>query len=82
MLPLHLHVLTPAALTERNALLAQLSRRKSSPHHITVENRCVNAESKLKIAGVFCMFINVLIQETLKGLDLDLVFVFLFFGFF
>lgn len=67
-LPLHLHVSTPAALTERSALLTLLSEKKTSPHHITEENRFVNTESKLKNAGVFCIFINLLSQKTLKGL--------------
>ena len=48
-----MHVLTPAALGERNALLTLLSARKSSPHHIATESSCVHTESKLKIAGVF-----------------------------
>lgn len=68
LLPLRLCVLTPAALTGRSALLTLLSRRKTSPHRITEENGCVNGESKLKIAGAFCIFINLLSQKTLKGL--------------
>lgn len=53
LLPLDLHVLTPAVHTERNALLALPSVRNFSPHHISVENAFVNTESRLLIAGGF-----------------------------